>query len=430
MSGRALKWVDHLAEKVSRSERAVLRDHANRANTFWASWAATQGIAKRTQYAERTVENCERSLVKKKLLIPVPWVTNYGRETSSGFFLAGVFQDFDELPDVEIAFKERIEFRDPKTGMLTGGRPRGFTPGWWSGEHKAAEGSQDETPQSEPRGPKNGALRGPTHGTPITTISNHQRKELPDAADAASPADADASTNCDADAPRGTRDDQARPAKAKRRQSLAAYLKTLGDDAIDEIYWDLNATSKDAILKWAAPRARKELGIAKGAWPEGDLDHKLTLKVVEIAIHTLRKRSYCEFGDVAEGYLYGFEWPPEKNAPEAIQDAVDAPLRYRHSPGFLYPGPNNPDACLASIHAAIDRMSAAEVAESMGLFAAHRPDVLDECRKSAAVAHDDTDRHILHAGADRWRNKEIVKWPKFVVPAELHPKQEPAAEAA
>lgn len=444
MSGRALKWVDHrLKVKVSRSERAVLRDHANRANEFWASWPGTAGIAKRTQYAERTVENCERSLVKKKLLIPVPWVTNYGRETSSGYFLAGVFEDFDELPDLEIAFKERIGFRDPKTGSLVGGRPRpGGVPEWWSGRGREPrpEGSQDETPEPALRGPKKSALRGPMGGTPITTISNHSKEEPSDAADAASSVDADASTICAADASRATGDDQARPANRKRRQSLGAYLKTLGADAINEMYWDLDETSKKRVLKWGEPRARKELGIPKGDWPEGEMDEKLTLKCVEIAIHTLRKRSYAEFGEVVEGYLCDFEWPPEKNAPEAAQDAADAPLRYRHSPGFLYAGKGHEDACLARIHAAIDRMPTAELAESLKLFDAHRSQILEDCRRVAAKTaslHVDNghDRQTLHAAAEYWRDWHLergrqVKWPKFVVPLDLHPQQQPAVDAA
>jgi hypothetical protein len=428
VSGRALSWVDHrLKVKVSRSERAVLRDHASRANEFWASWAATPGIAKRTQYAERTVENCERALVKKKLLIPVPWVTNYGRETSSGYFLAGVFEDFDQLPDVEVAFKERIEFRDRKTGALVGGRPRDFIPDWWSGRGRGAEGSQDETPGSELRGPKNSALRGPMGGTPITTISNHQRKELPDAADAASTVDADASTSCAAAASRDARDDQAAPRKPKRRQSLATYLKTLGTDAINEMYWDFEETKKDLLKNYANPRAREELGVPVGTWPD-EHDDALTLKAVEIVIHTLRKRSYSEFGEVVEGYLDGFDWPPTRDMPETAGGTADAPLRYRHSPGFLGCQEGQEDAALANIHAAIDRMPAVEIAESLRLFDAHRPDILKDCRAAAAGtvpwgSNHGPDRQVLHIAADFWRNKPQARWPRFVVPIELHPKR-------
>lgn len=445
MSGPALRWVDHhLPVKVSRSERAVLRDHASRANTYWASWAATEGIAKRTQYAPRTVENCERSLVQKKLLIPVPWVTNYGRETSSGYFLAGVFQEFEKLPDVEVAFKERIEFRDRKTGRVVGGLPRvGGVPSWWSGRGRGvqSEGSQDETPKRELRGPKNSALRGPTHGTPITTISNHQRKEPTDAADAASSVDADASTSCDADASRCARHDQPERAKPKRRQSLAAYLKTLGSDAINEIYWDLESTSKGKTLKWAEPRARKELKIPEGDWPndDADADARLTLKVVEIAIYTLRKRSYGEFGEIAEYHLDGFEWPPEKNLPLAATGASGSPLRYRHSPSFLYAPKGHEDACVATIHAAIDRMPAAEIAASLALFERHRSEILANCRRVAAKTaslrdSNGHDRQTLHAALEYYRDwhrdKPQTKFPKFVVPIELHPTQQPAADAA
>lgn len=440
MSGRALKWVDHrLRVKVSRSERAVLRDHANRANEFWASWPGTAGIAKRTQYAERTVENCERSLVKKKLLIPVPWITNYGRETSSGYFLAGVFEDFDDLPELEVAFKERIGFRDPKSGALVGGRPRpGGVPEWWSGRGTGVqtEGSQDETPEKPPRGPKNSALRGPMGGTPITTTSNHSLEEPSDAADAASSVDAIASTSRDAHASRGrTGKSESREPKRQRSQSLGAYLKNLGTDAIDEMYWDLDATKGD-LLKWTRKRARKDLSVPDGTWPD-ESDDDLTLKAVEIAIYTLRKRSYAEFGEVVEGWLNDFEWPPEKDAPEAAQGATDGPLRYRHSPGFLYSGTSDPDACLARIHGAIDRMPSTELAESLKLFDAHRSEILANCRAVAAKtatlrADNGQDRQTLHAAAEYWRDwhrdKPQTKWPKFVVPAELHP-AEPAAVA-
>lgn len=275
-------------------------------------------------------------------------------------------------------------------------------------------------------------------GTPITTISNHQRKEPTDAADAASSVDAGASTTCAADASRDARDDQAAPRKPKRRQSLAAYLKTLGTDAIDEMYWDFDATKKDLLHKFAAPRARKDLKVPDGKWPD-EMNDALTLKCVEIVINTLRKRSYSEFGDVAEYHLDGFDWPPEKGAAEPAGDATDAPLRYRHSPGFLYCQRGQEDAVLARLHSAIDRMPAVDLAESLELFDAHRPDKLKDFRQAAANAtplHPDEghDRQILHVAVEYWRDwhrdKPQTKWPKFVVPSELHPAQQPAADAA
>lgn len=259
-------------------------------------------------------------------------------------------------------------------------------------------------------------------------------KQDHDAASAASRrVDADASTSCGADAPR---DDDANPIDPpkqtrRRRQPLGDYLKSLGTEAVDEIYRDLDE-QRNAILEWADPRARQELGISDGDWPEGELDNALTLKVVEIALHTLRKRSYAEFGEVAEAYLDGFEWPPEKDAPSGPQPVTEAPLRYRHSPGFLYPGSGHEDACLANIHCGIDRMSAVEIAESMRLFDAHRPEILAQCRAAAAETSpmrsgEVLDRQALHAAAEYWRNQPKVKWPKFVVPLELHPTPQAAA---
>jgi hypothetical protein len=467
--------------------KSVLLVHADHANTYGASWPSKGTVAEATGLSKQTVENYERGLVKQGKLIAVPWMLDNRTEGRKGFFLGCARRKDGTLPDALEAFCGRMEFERKNGGPC--GHPLSENPSWWSGDKTPRKGHEctscgatchgsdqvddtvwypgegtTEIPMPDwvreaveaevaKRTAANSTLpRGTAGGTggrvpPVVPLNPKEEEEpsgdgsaaKPDAAGAASSVDADASTSCAADASRGARDDQTRPAKRKRRQSLGAYLKTLGDEAVNEIYWDLNATSKDAILKWAAPRAREELGIAKGTWPEGDLDHKLTLKVVEIAINTLRKHSYAEFGEVAEGYLYDFEWAPEKDTPHGTQGTADGPLRYRHSPDFLYSGTSDPDACLASIHAAIDRMSAVELAESLELFDAHRSGILADCRRVAAKtatlrADHGQDRQTLHAAAEYYRDwhrdKPQTRWPKFVVPAEMHPKQEPAAEAA
>lgn len=485
MSNKAINWARKQEIKGPSGMKAVLSVHADHSNAFGASWPSKQTVADATNLSKQTVENYERALVKQGKLIAVPWMLDNGTEGRKGFFVGCARRKDGSLPDPLEAFRVRMESERKNGGPC--GRPLDENPSWWSGDKTPRKGHKctscgetchgSDQPDDTVWYPGEGTTEipmpdwvreaveaeaakrtaadstlppGTARGTggrvpPVVPLNPKEEAEPPfgasgfagnpDAAHASSSVDADASTFCGADAPRGENADQSEPAKPKRqrRQSLGAYLKTLGTDAIDEIYWDFDAT-KGELLKWARKRAREDLRVPAGTWPD-ELNEALTLKSVEIVINTLRKRSYSEFGEIAEGYLDGLDWPPTKDMPAGAGGTPDAPLRYRHSPGFLSCNKGQEDAALANIHAAIDRMPAAEVAELLKLFGAHRPDILKECREAATKTtpmHGDgaaNDRQVLHVGARRWRNQDNVKWPTFVVPAELRPKQDAAAEA-
>lgn len=433
LSNDAINWAFGLDVRRS-ADKLVLLALADAANEHWACFPGKEEIAGKASCAPSSIVHCTRRLEEAGHLVRIPFEALKGQDQKIGYVLAGGGRIHD-LDDEFLA----IAFAARKLP----GRPLAEKPKHWDGRRRSDAASmefgQGDQPVTLPgEGDYPVTPRGDQPVTPRTLSRPPTTSKDSDAADAASFVDADASTICAADASRAARDDQTRAAKPKRRQSLAAYLKTLGSDAINEIYWDFDTTKSDLLKNYAAPRARDDLKVPAGKWPD-ELDEELTLKSVEIVIHTLRKRSYSEFGEIAEGYLDGFEWPPEKNAPQATGDAAEGELRYRHSPGFLYAGAGHADACAASIHAAIDRMSAVELSESLTLFTRHRPDVLDACRGVAAktaTLHADhgQERQTLHAAVEHYldwhRDKPQTKWPKFVVPAEMHPKQEPAAAAA
>ena len=444
MSTKAINWVDRLAEKVSRAERAVLRHHANRANIYWASWAATEDVAKRTQYAPRTVENAERSLAAKGLMIPVPWVTNYGRETSSGFFLKGVFTEYGELPDIYTAFRDRIEFCNRK-GEKVGGQPRGFVPPWWSGRG-IVEGSQDRTPQEGLRGPKNNALRGPAHGTPITTSSNHQEKTVKDAAIAPSRVpdasasgvevgqappprfsdDADASSAAaEAAARRSDRLEAARNAKrTPRRQPLPdrldEHLAELGPEAVDEILDDLETSRAGITYGWAAKTARDELGLDASDNPHDEPGGMLARKIVALAVMRLRKPDGGGLPDLAHAWLCDFDWPPDREAPERESTRKERPQLPRVK---YYGSPNGDEKTHQVLYRQVNELSDDELAAKLDQLKQYRPKILRDSMAEAVEQLQGEGSELDQSSINSLTFKYAIRhykgrWPMFVVPVE------------
>jgi hypothetical protein len=431
VSNEAINWA--FATDISRSaDKIVLFVLADAANEYWACFPGKEEIAAKASCAPSSVVHCTRRLEASGHIARIAFEAPMGQDQKIGYVLAGGgrLHDLDE-GFLALAFAAR----------KLPGRPLVDKPKHWGGQRhsdavSAKFGQGDQPVTLAGQGDYLVTPRGEQLVTPRTLSRTPTISISTDAADAASSVDADASTICAADASRGAHDDQTRPAKRKRRQSLGAYLKTLGADAINEIYWDFDATKKDLLKKYAAPRARNDLKVPPGKWPD-ELDDALTLKSVEIVIHTLRKRSYSEFGEIAEAYLDGFEWPPQQDMPEGVGGTPDAPLRYRHSPGFLVCQEGQENAALTNIHAAIDRVAAAELTEALRLFDAHRPEILKDCRSAAAKTASlngdhGHERQVLHAAAELWRHKpqRRVQWPTFVVPLELRPERQAAAEAA
>jgi len=308
VSNEALDWAFRVDVRRS-ADKLVLLALADAANEHWACFPGKDEIAAKASCAETSVVHCTRRLEEGGHLVRIAFEAPHGQDQKIGYVLAGGgrLESLDEEFLCAAFAKRKLD-----------GRPRLEKPKHWAGGRKSDAAQQsfgqgDQSVTLPGQGDQLVTPRGDCLVTPRTQRRTPSTTKISDPADAgSSPVDADASTICGAAAPRDE-DDRSVRRSPKRRQTLGAYLKTLGADAVDEIYWDLDS-SRGGVLSWAEPRARKELGIPLDKdWPEGELDDALTLKVVEIALNTLRKRSYAEFGDVAEGYLAGFEWPPEKS---------------------------------------------------------------------------------------------------------------------
>ncbi len=128
MSNSAINWAKSIDKP--KGHKAVLFVMADSANKYMATWPSRATISKRTGYKEETVRDYQNAMVKDGTLIAVPWQTEKGADASPGYFLGCVRELFDELPPLGVAFAARIDFK----GKGRGGRPRGFTPDWWSGK--------------------------------------------------------------------------------------------------------------------------------------------------------------------------------------------------------------------------------------------------------------------------------------------------------
>jgi hypothetical protein len=131
MSNRAIGWAK--SRQGNAGYKAVLTAMSDTANQYMATWASRKTLAKVTGLKESTIRDHQNRAVKNGDLVLVPWQTPSGADASPGYFLGCVRGVFDELPPLEVAFAKRINFKGPGQG----GRPRGHTPAWWSGERKS-----------------------------------------------------------------------------------------------------------------------------------------------------------------------------------------------------------------------------------------------------------------------------------------------------
>lgn len=138
MSNKAINWAKRQKVGNPAGLKTVLLVHADHANEHGASWPKKKTVSDAVGLSLRTVENYERLLIERGLLIPVPWVHENGREGRKGFFMGFARRKDGGLPDLSVAFKARIEFKD-EDGDGRNGKPRLSTPSWWSGDKKKAE---------------------------------------------------------------------------------------------------------------------------------------------------------------------------------------------------------------------------------------------------------------------------------------------------
>lgn len=466
MSNEAHNWARDLPMEGPRGKRAVLKSLGDHANEYWASWPSRKLIGKETDLAPRSVSNYLRDLVHDGLIVPVPWRNEEGGDAGSGYFLMGM-PGAPNFAPVSVAFKDRRY-----------GFPRGRTPEWWSGEKR-----NDQTPVQDPlwgEGPTHRTPgshpwegEGPTSGTPgvlpmgplepsvepstepsiKTSGKDHPAAASADAeagtsrsevlADgyATSPAPADAvaaatSTVIQMSDHRAARaagravgeEPVAKPKKLTTSQQRDAkrheQIEAMPSERVKKVVAKYEKAYPKGC-KWAAERARIELGLA--AVPEGgDAGRDEFLRRVywwSLKFHNKRQ-------DWPEVLTWAFD-------AEAVAAAESVDALRKQKVNLLSCKEGAEDDVLKRMFEAVNAMAPAARTEMAAEIELRKPRIWPKClaraqehleREGGEVDAVDLTRLALQYVAMHYRYLKSKQWPDFAVPPSMRP--EPASRSS